>query len=64
MVNKMINNMSRKNAADDAQPAFDPIDAALRQLFVTVESEQVPDDFNDLVSRFAQKHERNNGDAQ
>ena len=31
--------------------AFDPVEAALRQIFDTVASEDVPDDFADLVAQ-------------
>lgn len=32
-------------------PAFDPIEAALREIFDGIESEPVPDDFADLVAK-------------
>lgn len=31
--------------------AFDPVEAALRQIFDEVASEEVPDDFADLVAQ-------------
>ena len=32
-------------------PAFDPIEAALREIFYGIENEPVPDDFADLVAK-------------
>lgn len=35
--------------------AFDPVEAALRQIFDDVASEDVPDDFSDLVAKLTDK---------
>ena len=35
--------------------AFDPVEAALRQIFDDVASEDVPDDFADLVAKLSQQ---------
>lgn len=49
---------------DDKQPkpkvtqppvAFDPVEAALRQIFDDVAAEDVPDDFADLVAQLTTK---------
>lgn len=50
----------RKQSADTgakAKPgmAFDPVEAALRQIFDDVASEDVPDDFSDLVAKLTDK---------
>jgi hypothetical protein len=36
-------------------PAFDPIEAALRQMFNDMAQEDVPDEFEQLVAQFARK---------
>jgi len=43
--------------AKRAQPpvAFDPVEAALRQIFDDVAAEDVPDDFADLVAQLTTK---------
>lgn len=35
--------------------AFDPVEAALKQMFDDVASEEVPDDFADLISKLSDK---------
>lgn len=42
---------------ENANPgmAFDPVEAALRQIFDDVASEDVPVDFNDLVAKLTDK---------
>lgn len=50
----------RKQAGDKgakASPgmAFDPVEAALRQIFDEVASEDVPGDFSDLVAKLTDK---------
>jgi hypothetical protein len=42
--------------------AFDPIEAALRQMFNEVEREQVPDDFSQLVAKFAKQQRKSKTD--
>lgn len=42
--------------------AFDPIEAALRQMFSEVEREQVPEDFSELVAKFAQQQKKSKAD--
>lgn len=43
----------KRQAAKQAGPevAFDPLEAALRQMFDDVASEKIPDDFADLVAK-------------
>jgi Anti-sigma factor NepR len=47
----------KKSKATAAQPpvAFDPVEAALRQIFDDVASEDVPIDFADLVAQLSDK---------
>jgi hypothetical protein len=42
--------------------AFDPIEAALRQMFNEVEREDVPDDFSELVAKFAKQQRKSKTD--
>lgn len=44
------------------RPGFDPIEAALRQMFSEVESEEVPDDFAALIAKFAEQQRRPGAD--
>lgn len=48
-----MNNDDKPPATSATAPqlAFDPIEAALRQIFDGVSAEPVPDDFADLVAR-------------
>ena len=45
--------MKKRKEAKTPGPdlAFDPVDAALRQLFDAVSAENIPDDFADLIAR-------------
>lgn len=52
---KMKNNSDRPARAEPPPQAFDPIDAALRQMFDKMSEEEVPDDFSALVAQFAQQ---------
>lgn len=38
--------------------AFDPVEAALKQIFNDVASEDVPDDFADLVAQLTSKKDK------
>ncbi|WP_162627648.1 NepR family anti-sigma factor [Erythrobacter sp. KY5] len=46
---------SMTNESKQRPTSFDPIDAALRQMFNEVEDEAVPDEFSDLIAEFARK---------
>ncbi|EAQ28039.1 two-component response regulator [Erythrobacter sp. NAP1] len=46
------------NERKQRSTSFDPIDAALRQMFNEVEKEEVPDEFCDLIAEFASKQTR------
>lgn len=50
--------LSRKRVTRPADLAFDPIDAALRQLHEQVVSEDIPDDFLRLLDKLDDKTEQ------
>ncbi len=45
----------RKREAPKPPVAFDPVEAALRQIFDDVAAEEVPSDFADLVAQLTEK---------
>jgi len=49
---------SRRRAVPSAPQAFDPIEAALRQLYDNMVAEPIPDDFLRILDRLAEAEER------
>ena len=47
----MADHKHQKDGVKSPPMAFDPVDAALRQIFEELASEEVPEDFADLVSK-------------
>ncbi len=47
----MTDHKHQKDGAKCPPMAFDPVDAALRQIFDELASEDIPEDFADLVSK-------------
>lgn len=45
----------RKSEKTNPPVAFDPVEAALRQIFDQVAAESVPPDFSDLVAQLLEK---------
>ena len=52
----MTDDKSRKSEKTKPPVAFDPVEAALRQIFDEVASENVPPDFADLVAQLTSKN--------
>ncbi|MGY6551535.1 MAG: NepR family anti-sigma factor [Erythrobacter sp.] len=46
-----MNNNQPKNKGKSPPMAFDPVEAALRQVFDDIASEDVPEQFNDLIAK-------------
>lgn len=45
----------QKDGVKSPPMAFDPVDAALRQIFDDLAAEDIPDDFADLVSKLTKE---------
>lgn len=48
---QMMNQKKEEQGAPSPPLAFDPVEAALRQIFDDVENEEIPSDFAALVAR-------------